>query len=59
MSHHDIEHTPQWQGTILHIPDDLAGRSMHDRLSDAVLPVAPKQEIARVLGRFPVALLAA
>jgi maltooligosyltrehalose synthase len=59
MAHYEIGHTAQWQGTILHVPDDLAGRPMRDRFSEAVLTVGPKQEIEQVLGRFPIALLGA
>ncbi|HEY7576855.1 MAG TPA: malto-oligosyltrehalose synthase [Acetobacteraceae bacterium] len=58
-SHHEIGRTPQWQGTILHVPGNLAGRSMRDRFSGDVLAVGPTQEIEQVLGRFPVALLGA
>ncbi|MEJ0019845.1 MAG: malto-oligosyltrehalose synthase [Acetobacteraceae bacterium] len=47
-----------WGDTVLHLPDDLAGRPMRDRLSGAVhAPLGPQAPVAALLGRFPLALL--
>ncbi len=59
MSNHDLTCTSPWQGTALHIPDELVDRSMRDRISDVVLPISPSMPVEKVLARFPVALLAA
>jgi (1->4)-alpha-D-glucan 1-alpha-D-glucosylmutase len=57
--HHDLGRTAQWQGTMLHAPDSLVGRSMRDIVSDSVLQIGPQQELDQVLGQFPMALLTA
>jgi malto-oligosyltrehalose synthase len=54
----DLTCTTPWQGTELRIPDELADRSMRDRISDADLPIGPHLPVEQVLRHFPVALLA-
>ena len=48
-----------WRETTLHLPDDLVGRRMRDRVSDRdVSPLCRRLQLAKILTRFPVALLA-
>ncbi len=47
-----------WQDTMLHAPDELAGRTLHNRLTHAHITVAEAVPVATILKMFPVALLA-
>jgi (1->4)-alpha-D-glucan 1-alpha-D-glucosylmutase len=48
-----------WHSTVLHLPDDLVGRTMRDRLTDCILGPLPRHvPLETILARFPVALLA-
>jgi malto-oligosyltrehalose synthase len=48
-----------WAGTLLHLPENLAGRAMRDRISGARLDrLGECLPVAEALSRFPVALLA-
>jgi malto-oligosyltrehalose synthase len=48
-----------WRGTLLHLPGNLAGRAMRDRISGARLDrVDQRILVADVLSSFPIALLA-
>jgi (1->4)-alpha-D-glucan 1-alpha-D-glucosylmutase len=48
-----------WHDTTLHLPPDLAGRTMRDRICGTRLEVRDRHmPVASVLARFPVALLA-
>jgi maltooligosyltrehalose synthase len=48
-----------WRETTLHLPEDLVGRRMRDRVSDRdVSPLCRRLPLAKILARFPVALLA-
>jgi (1->4)-alpha-D-glucan 1-alpha-D-glucosylmutase len=48
-----------WHGTTLHLPSDLVGRTMRDRLCDTRLDVRDRHmPLESILARFPVALLA-
>ncbi|HME20534.1 MAG TPA: malto-oligosyltrehalose synthase [Acetobacteraceae bacterium] len=48
-----------WHRTILHLPDDLLGRPVRDRISDSRLgPLAQCMPLETILAYFPVALLA-
>jgi malto-oligosyltrehalose synthase len=48
-----------WGETVLHLPGDVAGRALRDRISGARLDrLGERSPVAEVLSRFPVALLA-
>jgi malto-oligosyltrehalose synthase len=48
-----------WHDTTLHLPPDLAGRTMRDRICGTRLEVRDRHmPVASVLARFPIALLA-
>ncbi len=49
-----------WRSTTLHLPEDVAGRRLRDRISDRRLrPLDRQLPIETILAEFPVALLTA
>jgi maltooligosyltrehalose synthase len=52
-------HRTVWRDTMLHLPEDLVGRPMRDRISDTRLELRGRDlPVEMILSRFPVALLA-
>jgi (1->4)-alpha-D-glucan 1-alpha-D-glucosylmutase len=49
-----------WRSTTLHLPEDVAGRRLRDRISDRRLgPLDTQLSLEAILAEFPVALLTA